>query len=447
MSEVVLAQVDKSLDRAIDDVKTLCRIPTVAAKKQGIEETASLVQKMLNYAGFSTELHPTAGSPVVTGFLDVGAKRTLLFYDHYDVQPAEPFDLWDSPPFEPTIREGRLFARGVADNKGDLVSRVWAIRAFRDAKVDLPVNVKFVIEGEEEISSPNLEDFTKGNSDFLTADGGIWEFGSAGFDGTQEAWLGLKGILYVQLEIERLSHNAHSSNAAILPSASFQLIWALSSLKDSKERIQIDGFYDDAIPMSDTERAFVANINFEEQARQDFYGIKAFVNNFEGEALREAYYYLPSLSVDGLTSGYQEDGAMTVLPAKASAKIDFRLVENQQPEDVIKKLRRHLDTKGFGDVKIAWYNGYPAAKTPIDHPFVKIIEKANQLVFNHSLRIHPTCPGSGPLYLFKEHVPMVSIGVGDHNSRAHSPNESIIIENFAKAMKRLVVIMDEMGRW
>ena len=445
--DAVLAQVDNSLDRAIDDVKTLCRIPTVAAKKQGIEETASLVQKMLDYAGFTTELHSTEGSPVVTGLLDVGAKRTLLFYDHYDVQPAEPFDLWDSPPFEPTIREGRLYARGVADNKGDLVSRVWAVRAFRDAKVDFPVNVKFVIEGEEEISSPNLEDFTKGNSEFLKADGGIWEFGSAGFDGTQEAWLGLKGILYVQLEVERLSHNAHSSNAAILPSASFQLIWALSSLKDSKERIQIEGFYDDVVPMSDAERDFIANIDFEEQARKGFYGINAFVNNFKGEALREAYYYLPSLSVDGLTSGYQEEGAMTVLPAKASAKIDFRLVENQQPEDIIKKLRQHLDTKGFGDVKIAWYNGYPAAKTSIEHPFVKIIEKANQIAFNHPLRIHPTCPGSGPLYLFKEHVPMVSIGVGDYNSRVHSPNESITVENFAKAMKRLVIIMDEMGHW
>ncbi|MFX0167864.1 MAG: M20/M25/M40 family metallo-hydrolase [Candidatus Hodarchaeota archaeon] len=447
MLDLVLEKIDQSLDRAIDDVKTLCRVPTVAAKRQGIEETANLVQKMLDYAGFVTELHPTSGSPVVTGHLDVGANRTLLFYDHYDVQPAEPFDLWDSPPFEPTIREGRLYARGAADNKGDLVSRVWAIRAFRDAGVEVPVNVKFVVEGEEEISSPNLVDYTKNNTPFLKADGGIWEFGSAGFDGIQEAWLGLKGILYVQLEIEQLSHNAHSSNAAILPSAPFQLIWALSTLKDANERIQIEGFYDNVIPMSNSEREFIGQIDFEEEARQNFYGIKAFVNNYEGEALREAYYYLPSLSIDGLTSGYQGEGSMTVLPAKASAKIDFRLVENQQPSEIIQKLRRHLDMNGFEEVQIAWYEGYPAAKTPIDHPFVKIVEKANQVVFNHPLRIHPTCPGSGPLHLFKDHVPMVSIGVGDHNSRAHSPNESITIANFTKAIKRIAVIMDEMGNW
>lgn len=447
MVETVLQKVDQNANRAIDAVKEICSISTVAAKGEGIEETANLVKKMLEKAGLEARLHPTKGAPVVTGNYAVGAKRTLLFYDHYDVQPAEPFELWDSPPFEPTIRDERLYARGVADNKGDTVSRIWAVRAFHDAGVDLPINIKFVVEGEEEISSPNLPDFTQKHSDFLKADGGIWEFGSAGFDGTQEAWLGLKGICYVQLEVERLSHNAHSSNAAILPSAPFRLIWALNSLKDENERIQIAGFYDNVVSMTEAERHFISNINFEEDARREFYGIDTFVGNYEGEEVREAYYYQPSLSIDGLTSGYQEKGSMTVLPAKASAKIDFRLVENQTPEEVIQKLRKHLNFYGFTDVKIAWHEGYPAAKTPVDHPFVKIIDTANQAVFGHPIRIHPTCPGSGPLYLFKEYVPMVSIGIGDHNSRAHSPNESVPVQNFIKSIKRIAVIMHEMGKW
>ena len=138
---------------------------------------------------------------------------------------------------------------------------------------------------------------------------------------------------------------------------------------------------------------------------------------------------------------------MTVLPAKASAKIDFRLVENQHPTDLVEKLRIHLDIHGFTDVKIAWSEGYPAAKTPIDHPFVNIVDKANQAVFGHPVRIHPTCPGSGPLYLFKDYVPMISIGIGDHNSRAHSPNESVSIDNYIKSMKRFAIIIDEMGKW
>jgi acetylornithine deacetylase/succinyl-diaminopimelate desuccinylase-like protein len=447
MSESVLQKIDQNMNSAVEAVKAICRIPTVAAQGQGIEETAELVQKMLEDAGITSELHPTAGAPVVTGHLDVGAKRTLLFYDHYDVQPAEPFDLWVSPPFEPEIREDRIYARGIADNKGDLLSRIWAIRAFKEAGVNLPVNIKFVIEGEEEISSPNLPDFTKENSEFLRADAGIWEFGSAGFDETQEAWLGLKGILYVQLEVERLSHDAHSSNSAILPSAPFRLIWALSSLKGENERIQIEGFYDAVVPMTDVERQFASQIDLEEEARREFYGIDKFVANYEGDALREAYYYQPHLSIDGLTSGYQQKGSMTVLPAKASAKIDFRLVENQRPADLIKQLRRHLDTNGFTDVKIAWYEGYPAAKTPVDHPFVKIVDKANQAVFGHPIRIHPTCPGSGPLYLFKDYVPMISIGIGDHQSRVHSPNESVAITNYIKSMKRIAVIIDEMAKW
>lgn len=447
MVDAVLKKIDENADKSIEAVKQICSIPSVAAKGEGIEETAELVQQMLEDAGIPSQLHPTAGAPVVTGHLDVGAKRTLLFYDHYDVQPAEPFDLWYSPPFEPEIRDGRLYARGIADNKGDTLSRIWTIRAYHDAGVNLPVNIKFVIEGEEEISSPNLPDFTKKHSDFLKADGGIWEFGSAGFDGTQEAWLGLKGILYVQLEVERLSHDAHSSNSAILPSAPFRLVWALNSLKDQNERILIDGFYDAVVPMTDTERKFAAKVDLEEEARREFYGIDTFVKNYEGDALREAYYYQPHLSIDGLTSGYQEAGSMTVLPAKASAKIDFRLVENQYPTDLVEKLRNHLDKHGFTDIKIAWHDGYPAAKTPVDHPFVNIVDKANQAVFGHPIRIHPTCPGSGPLYLFKDYVPMISIGIGDHNSRAHSPNESVLVENYIKSMKRIAIIMDKMGKW
>ncbi len=446
MFDVVMKKIEQNADRAIVAVKEFCRIPSVAAKDQGIKEAAELLQKMFTDAGIDSELHATSGAPVITGHLDVGANRTLLFYDHYDVQPAEPLDLWDSPPFEPSVRNGRIYARGVADNKGDIISRIWAVQAFREAGVDLPVNVKFIVEGEEEISSPNLSSFTKKNRVFLNADGGIWEFGSAGFDGTQEAWLGFKGILYVQLEVNSLSHNAHSSNSAILPSAPFRLIWALNSLKDENERIQIDGFYDNVVPMSKAERKFISKIDFEEVARKKFYGIDAFVAKYENDALREAYYYQPHLSIDGLTSGYQGEGSMTVLPARASAKIDFRLVKDQHPEEILLKLRQHLDSYGFSDVKIAWHEGYPAAKTPIDHPFVNVIAYANEVVFGHPLRIHPTHPGSGPLYLFKEYVPMVAIGVGDHESRSHSPNESISIDNLVKSIKRLAVIMNEMSK-
>ncbi|MFX1562881.1 MAG: M20/M25/M40 family metallo-hydrolase, partial [Promethearchaeota archaeon] len=206
-------------------------------------------------------------------------------------------------------------------------------------------------------------------------------------------------------------------------------------------------FYDDVQPLTEEEHRVISNIDIAEERRLKFYGIKTFVCDLKGEKLKHAYYGEPSLNICGITSGYQKEGSMTVLPAKASAKIDFRLVEKQDPIDILQKLRHHLDVNGFNNVEIAWHEGYPAAKTPVDHPFVDIIAKANQQVFGHQLQVHPTNPGSGPLHLFKKYVPMVSIGVGDHDSRAHSPNESISLDNFVKSTKRLAVIMEEMSKW
>lgn len=446
MYEAVTKFIDDNLDKSIDALKTLCRIPSVAAKNEGLEETAKLVEIMLRDVGLETEIHPTSGAPVVTGWLDVGAKKTLLFYDHYDVQPAEPFDLWDSPPFEPEIREGRLFGRGVADNKGDTTSRIWTLKAFKETGTDLPVNIKFVVEGEEEIGSINLPEYTEKNTDFITADGGIWEFGGAGIHGDQEAWLGLKGIFYVELEVERLSRDVHSSTACILPSAASRLVWALNSLKDEDSKILIEGFYDGIKPLSESEIEAIKRIDMREEQMKKVYGIDEYLNGLCGDELKKAYYGAPTCNLCGLTSGYQGKGSMTVLPAKASCKIDFRLVEGMHPDDIHKKLRKHLDENGFTDVKIPYLEGYPAAKTPVNHPFVKIVEAANQRVFG-DLVIHPTSPGSGPLYLFNKYVPMVSIGCGDYESKAHSPNESIVVENYRKSMHRIVAVMDEMSKW
>jgi len=446
MYESVTKFIDDNLDNSIEDLKTLCRIPSVAAKNEGLEETSSLVEKMLKDVGLETEIHETSGAPVVTGWVDVGAKRTLLFYDHYDVQPAEPFDLWDSHPFEPEIRNGRLYGRGVADNKGDTTSRIWTLQAFKETGTDLPVNIKFVVEGEEEIGSVNLPDYTEKNTDFITADGGIWEFGGAGIDGKQEAWLGLKGIFFVELEVERLIRNMHSASASVLPAAASRLVWALNSIKDENSRILIEGFYDGIKPFTQAELEAINKIDLQEDLHKKEYGIDEFLNEMTGDELKKAYYGDPTANICGLTSGYQGKGSMTVLPAKASCKIDFRLVEGMHPDDIHKKLRKHLDDKGFTDVKITYFEGYPAAKTPVDHQFVKIIERANQRVFGE-MNIHMTSPGSGPLYLFNKYVPMVSIGCGDYLSKAHSPNESIVVENYRKTMHRIVAVMDEMSKW
>ncbi|MFW9909963.1 MAG: M20/M25/M40 family metallo-hydrolase [Candidatus Thorarchaeota archaeon] len=447
MLEEVNNYLDRNLERSLADLYEILRIPSVAAKGEHMDEAAKWVADKLEKVGFETVLHPTSGQPVVTGHLDMGAKRTLMFYDHYDVQPAEPFELWDSPPFEPSQRDGRLYARGVADNKGDTVSRIWVLKAFMDTGTPLPVNIKFIVEGEEEIGSPRMPEFTKKNKDFMKADGGIWEFGGAGIDGRQEAWLGLKGLLYVQLEVEKLKMDAHSAYACFLPSASYRLVWALNSLKDANGRILIDGFYDDQMNLTDSELQAISKIDMHEELTKSHYGVATYLNNLSGSRLKEAYYNAPTCNIAGIGAGWQGMGSKTVLPAKAFAKVDFRLVASMDPQDILNKLRSHLDKHGFTDIKIAWSDGYPAAKTPIDHPFIGIANRANQLVFGQELVIHPTNPGSGPLYLFVEHVPMVSIGCGDFASRAHSPNESIVIDNYRLAMHRIATVIEEMSLW
>jgi acetylornithine deacetylase/succinyl-diaminopimelate desuccinylase-like protein len=446
MHEEVTKFIDDHLNKSTEALMELVRIPSVAAKGEGLDKAASLVERMLQRAGMETQIEPTSGAQVVTGWWDVGAKRTLLFYDHYDVQPAEPFELWDSPPFEPEERDGRFWGRGVSDNKGDTISRISVIKAFKETGTDLPVNIKFVVEGEEEIGSPHLHEYTEKNVDFITADGGIWEFGGADISGVQEAWLGLKGILFVELEVECLSRNLHSSLACVLPSAAHRLVLALNTLRSKQDRILIDGFYDNIIPLTRAELDAIEKIDLHEEENKQIYGIDEYLNGLTGMELKKAYYGSPTCNICGITSGYQGKGSMTVLPAKASVKVDFRLVEHMHPDDIKKKLRKHLDDHGFNDIAITYSEGYPAAKTPVDHPFVKIVEAANRRIFG-DLTIHPTSPGSGPLYLFNKHVPMVSVGCSDHLGNAHSPNESISLDKFHKTQYRIVAIMDEMSRW
>ncbi|MEM2141995.1 MAG: M20/M25/M40 family metallo-hydrolase, partial [Candidatus Thorarchaeota archaeon] len=429
----------------IAELEKLVRIPSVAATGEGLDESARLVEKMLRDAGLSTRLHRTSGAPVVTGELDVGAGKTLLIYDHYDVHPPDPVDLWTSPPFELTRMNDRLYGRGVADNKGDLVSRVWALRAYRDLGIAPPVNVRFVVEGEEETSSPHLNEFMRDNVDFIRADGGIWEFGSTNARGRQEMWLGLKGILYVQLEVKTLAHDAHSSLACVLPSAPHRLVSALSSMRDSSGRVLIDGFYDDIRPLTRLERDLIERVSFDEEQLREFYGVAEFLGGLSGSDLKEAFYNAPTCNICGVWSGYQGTGSKTVLPASAAAKLDFRLVSGMSPAKTLERIRRHLDRNGHDDIRIAWHEGYPAAKTRPDHPFVEVVRKATTMAFGHEPIVHPTHPGSGPLYLFADYVPMVSVGCGNFGSRVHSPNENITVDDFLRSMKRTVYVIESMS--
>lgn len=245
--EDIYRYIDEHRDEYIALVQQLCRQPSISAQGVGMEETARMVAEMLERAGARTRIIPTTGFPVVYAEAGEGS-RTLSFYNHYDVQPPDPLDEWNSDPFAAEIRDGRIWARGVADNKGNLVARICAIDAYQKVRGRLPLKAKFIIEGEEEIGSMGLKPFVEEYPDLVRADANIWESGSTDVDGRPVLGLGHKGDLYVELRVQSTTRDLHSSLAASVPNAAWRLTWALASLKGPDEHIRIPGFYDRVVP-------------------------------------------------------------------------------------------------------------------------------------------------------------------------------------------------------
>src|SRR5574341_1643433 len=239
--------IEQHLNDNIAELSRLCAQPRVSAQGLGLQECAELVAGMLRKRGFNAQVHPTHGHPIVTAEIKGKKNKTLLFYNHYDVQPPEPLELWESPPFTPTVRAGKLYARGVSDDKGHIQSRLAALDAIKSVTGELPCHFKFVIEGEEEISSVNLPPFVQAHTKELAADACIWEFGGVNHREEPLMFLGMRGICYVELSAECLTQDVHSGiGGSFFPHAAWRLVWALATLKDKNERMLIPGVYDDA---------------------------------------------------------------------------------------------------------------------------------------------------------------------------------------------------------
>jgi acetylornithine deacetylase/succinyl-diaminopimelate desuccinylase-like protein len=442
------AYIDDHLEDRLADLGRLCAIPSVAAQGAGIEPCANAVTDLLRERGFSTELIPTAGNPVVYGEAAGRSNRTLICYNHYDVQPAEPLDLWTSPPFEMARREGKLYARGVADDKGEIIGRLAAIDAVKAVLGELPCRVKFCIEGEEEIASPSLAGFIEQNAKRLAGDACIWEFGAVDNEGTPVEYLGLRGICYVELEVESLTLDAHSGlGGSIFPNAAWRLVWALNSIKGPDGRVRIPGFYDNVVEPTDRDMELLARLPDNDDELRRIYGVKDFLYGLTGVELRREEIFVPTCTICGLTSGYQGAGSKTVLPAKASVKVDFRLVLNQTPEEVLEKLRAHLDIEGFGDVKVTKLGGGRPGRTDPDDPFIQLVVRSAEEVYGRPPQIWPMTGGSGPNELFTRHlgVPIATLGGGYPGSRAHAPDENLVIEHFIRGAKHMAHVLVGFG--
>ena len=441
--------IDSHLEDAIKDLMRLCRQPSISAQGIGLDETARLVAEMLRGCHIQTQILPGAGGPpVVYGELAGDSPYTLLFYNHYDVQPPEPLEEWTSPPFEPTISDRMLYARGVADNKGNIMARLYALKACQEVKGRLPISIKFCIEGEEEIGSPHLAAFVEQNRSLLKADACIWEGGDINWQGQPVITFGVKGLLCVELVVRDAARDVHSSLATVVPNPAWRLVWALNSLKDGDEKILIPGFYDAVRPPSPQEVEAISAILPEDAELRESLGLESFLLGLSGFAFEWRHLFEPTCNICGLTSGYGGEGSKTVLPCLARAKIDFRLVPDQRPEYILAKLRRHLDENGFADIDIIDLCGENPARTPLDSPFGQVVCQTAKEVYGLDPVIQPTMAATGPMSCFTDTlgIPTVCMGFEYPGNRAHAPDENIRLADFVKGTRHVAAVIDRLGK-
>ncbi len=445
----VNAYIDAHLPEYIRILKQLCRQPSVSAEQGGLPEMATLVASTMQSLGIDSRILPSDGAPVVYGQMAGRSNRTVLLYNHYDVQPVDPLSEWQSPPFEPIEQDGRLYARGVLDNKGDLLVRLAAVAALKATGEDLPLNIKFLVEGEEEIDGAAIYTFIREHRDLLGCDICFSESGSLDVKGRPGIYLGVKGMLYVELETRGSAVDAHSSYAPVLPNPAWSLTWALGSLKDRNGKILIPGFYEEVRPWSAIDMLALAALpgDFENILREQMQ-LSSLLDGVRGMEVLSRLYSEPTCTICGIYTGYCGPGVKTVLPAVATAKLDFRLVPDQHPRDILGKLRRHLDASGFSSVIIRPLAdiGLPA-RTPIDNLLVQTVIEITREYYRTDPIVIPMMAG-GVVYepfINALGAPTIFAGISPSGGNVHAPNEYIEISTLAPAIKFTAYLLKNLG--
>lgn len=438
----VREHVQGNAERYLGWLRDACSIPSMASDETGLFDMAAWVESRFDELGAKTErlTHETAPDMLLARL--GSGPRTVLIYDHYDVQPVDPIDLWRSNPFGPEVRDGKMYARGVADNKGDLVARLAGLEVYRELYGEPAVEVKFLVEGEEETGSRSFPAIVERYGDELAADGCIWEGAGVDHMGRAEIVFGAKGLAYVQLTYRGLTQDQHSSIAVVAPSPVWHLVEALSSLRDPEGTVLIDGFYDDVRPPDDQDEAMLETLPFEEELEKQRLGISEFVGGETGVDFRRRFFFQPTCNIPGIVAGFTVPGrSKTVLPKEAMAKLDMRLVPDQDPHDIVAKLRRHLEKRGFGDIEITTFSMEHPVRSRTDSAVGRAAIAATEGVFAGQPAIAPMMIGTGPMYPIAGTlgIPTVSPGgVSRPDSDIHAPNENCRIQDFLNVIEYTV---------
>src|ERR687890_307834 len=462
---IIDEHVDSNMSDLISDLQTLIKVPSVSAKKQGLVECAALVVNIMNNAGINAEVlyldhdskmnntrnfnATTTPPPIVYGEAKSKANpngKTILFYNHYDVQPEDPIELWDKDPFSGKVEGNHIFGRGASDDKGELITRIKAVEYFLKMTGDVPCNVKFIVEGEEEIGSKNISQYLTRYKDMFACDGIIWEFGYVDEKDIPIISLGMKGLLYVELVAKGPSRDAHSSLAVLIENPAWHLIRALNSMRDSAGRILVKDWYNEVRDFSAQDISLIEQEPFNEESFKKEYSIEKFVDNISGAETRKALAGNPTCNIAGILSGYIGEGAKTVLPAEAIAKLDFRLVPDMVPEKQLERIKKHLKENGFKENEIAvkFIHGEAAARVSVTDPFVNIVQEAAKEIFG-SVITSVSSAGTGPMHSFIEILksPCVSVGSTYVYAKIHSPNEFARVDLLNNATKCICNIMEK----
>jgi acetylornithine deacetylase/succinyl-diaminopimelate desuccinylase-like protein len=449
--------IDSNMHDIVRDLQTLIRQPSSASNKQNLVRCANLVRATMTKASIKTELiylnDQREGDvpPIVFGEVKSRLNpsgKTILFYNHYDVQPEGPVELWNNAdPFSGNVDGNYIFGRGSSDDKGELITRIKAVEYYLKETGDVPCNIKFIVEGEEEIGSLHIQEFLTKYKKKFACDGIIWEFGLVDSKDRAVIHLGLKGILSVDLVARGPSHDIHSSLAVLVENPAWILVRALGTICDENGRILINEWYREIRITTEEEIRIIEAEPFDEDDFKKEYGIKKFVNNLDGVELRKALIERPTCNICGLSSGYTGQGSKTVLPAKAIARLEFRLVPDMDPEKQFARFQCHLVEKGFGNsIELKMIDGEKPARTSINNPFVTSVKSAATEAFGKAV-ISISSAGSGPMYHFKKILgaPCICIGGSYKYNRSHSPNEFARLDLINKATKCMANIMQTYG--
>ncbi len=453
--ESVLRYIHRNRNRYIEELKAFLTIPSIsnnAENRADMERCAAFLKDQLESIGMQkAAVFPTEGHPVVYGeWLGAPGKPTVLFYGHYDVQPVDPLELWISGPFEPTIRDGELYARGAVDDKGQVWMNLKAAEAFLKAQGDLPVNLKLLIEGEEEVGSAHLDAFIQSHQDLLQADVALISDTPLFDRGIPSICYGLRGLAYFQLDLKGSSQDLHSGSfGGTVINPNFALAHIIGSLKDSEGRILIPGFYDDVAPMSDREKEELSRLPFDQERFRREVGAPELFGE-KGYGTLERIWSRPTLEVNGLCGGFTGEGAKTVIPATAMAKISMRLVPNQDPDRIAHLFEQHLKTITPGSVELTltrMHGGNPWLAS-IDHPAIRAASRAFEKGFG-AKPVFVREGGSIPVVTTLAEtlgLSTVLMGVGLPDENAHAPNERLDLGNYQTGIVSIAHFFDQFSR-